>query len=145
MNYGRLVIAAVAGTLVDAVYGFLVYGTLLTNQFARFPGVYRPLDVGPSYMPYLFCGIFVAMVAAGYIYAKGYEGGSGAAEGARFGAAIGLFAVGYADIVNFATMNLGRRFTLIMAAATLVEWIIDGTVIGLVYKPAATTRRATAV
>jgi hypothetical protein len=40
------------------------------------------------------------MVAAGYIYAKGYEGGSGIAEGARFGAAIGLFAVGYAAIVN---------------------------------------------
>jgi hypothetical protein len=42
-------------------------------------------------------------------------------------------------------MNLGRRLTLFMAAAALVEWIIDGAVIGLVYKPAAATRRATAV
>jgi hypothetical protein len=136
MNYGRLVIAAIVGTVVDGVYGFIVYGMLLSSQFARFPGVYRPPDEGPSYLPYLFCGIFVAMVAAAFIYAKGYEGGSGVAEGARFGAAIGIFAVGYADVVNFATLNIGRRLTLMLSVATLVEWIIDGIVIGLVYKPA---------
>jgi hypothetical protein len=34
MNYGRLVGAAVAATVYDSVYGFLVYGVLLANEFA---------------------------------------------------------------------------------------------------------------
>ena len=44
MNYGRLVLAAVVATIVDACYGFVVYGMLLTGEFARTPGVYRPMD-----------------------------------------------------------------------------------------------------
>jgi len=41
MNYGRLAVARlVATTIVDAVYGFVVYGNCLTSQFAlRSPGV----------------------------------------------------------------------------------------------------------
>jgi hypothetical protein len=136
MNYGRLIAAAVAATIVDAIYGFIVYGTLLRNQFVAFSGVYRPEEQGVAYMPVLFGGILVAALAAAYIYAKGYEGGSGVAEGARFGAAIGLFAVGYATLVNFAVINVTAPFTAVMAIAALVEWIINGTVIGLVYKPA---------
>ena len=31
MNYGRLAAAVVAATILDAVYGFAVYGTLLAG------------------------------------------------------------------------------------------------------------------
>ena len=136
MNYGRLVIAAVAATIVDGIYGFLVYGTAMTSQFAQYPGVYRPADAQLPFLPYLFLGIFIAMLSAAYIYAKGYEGGSGVMEGARFGVCIGFFAIGYASIVAYATINIGRRFTAMMSLAALVEWIINGVVIGLVYKKA---------
>jgi hypothetical protein len=136
MNYGRLVMEAVAATIVDGIYGFLVYGMALTDTFAQYPGVYRPADAQMPFMPYLFLGIFIAMLSATYIYAKGYEGGSGVAEGARFGVCIGFLAIGYAVIVGYATTNIGRRLTAMMAVAALVEWIIDGVVIGLVYKKA---------
>ena len=136
MNYGRVVVAAIVGTIVDMVYGFLVYGTLLTGQFERYPGVFRPADQQMAFMPYLLCGVFVAMLGAAYIYAKGYEGGSGVAEGARFGVAIALVAIGYAVIVGYATTNIGKRFTAVLAVATLAEWIIDCVAIGLVYKRA---------
>src|SRR5262249_28302183 len=83
MNYGRLVIAAIAATVFDAIYGFLVYGQALAGVFSRYPGVYRPAD-DMSHMPVLMASIFVGALAAAYIYAKGYEGGSGVAEGVRF-------------------------------------------------------------
>ncbi len=132
MNYGRLVAAAVVATIVDAAYGFLVYGMVLTQQFAKYPGVYRGASE-TAYMPFLFCGIFVAMLAATWIFAKGYEGGSGAIEGARFGAAVGVFVIGYVCTVNYATMNIGPRHTAAMGAAGFVEWIVAGIAIGLVY------------
>lgn len=136
MNYGRLVAAAAAGTLVDACYGFLVYGMLLTSEFARTPLVYRSMDTQMAYMPFLFGGVFLAMLAATFIYAKGYEGGAGLAEGARCGAALGVFAAGYAAIVGYSITNIGRKMAGELAVANFVEWVIAGIIIGLVYKPA---------
>jgi hypothetical protein len=146
MNYVRVAIAAVAATVVDAIYGFAVYGTGLASQFAKYPGIYRAADEQMPYMPALFGGILVAMLAASYIYAKGYDGGNGLAEGMRFGIVAGLLIIGYTVIVGYATMNLGPRHSGLMAVAALVEWIIAGVVIGLVYRPLpGATRRATGV
>ena len=69
MNYGRLVLPAVAATVVDAIYGFLVYGLLLAGDFAMFPGVYRPADVGMAYLP-LTAGIMVASGAGAQLISR---------------------------------------------------------------------------
>ncbi len=114
MNYGRLVLAAVAGTLVDACYGFVVYGMLLTSEFARTPGVYRAMDTQAAYMPFLFGGVFLAMLAA---------------------ALLGVFAAGYAALIGYSITNIGRKMAGELVVANLVEWTINGIIIGLVYKP----------
>jgi len=136
MNYARLALAAVAATVFDACYGFLVYGVMLAPEFGRYPGVYRSNEAGPAYLPLMFGGLFVAIVAAAIIYAKGYEGGSGAAEGARFGLLLAVFVVLAFSGVNYATLNIGRKLALMTGAAGFVEWLVIGTIIGLVYKPA---------
>jgi len=145
MNYGRLALAAIAAWVVDAVYGFVVYGTVLSSEFGRYPGVYRPNEVGPSYLPVIFVGILLAMFVASYVYAKGYEGGSGIQEGMRFGVLMGLLVLGYSGIVNYAILNIGRRLAGSVAIAGLVEWTIAGIVIGAVYKPGAQFKSRSAV
>jgi hypothetical protein len=144
MNYGRLALAAVVGTVVDMAYGFLVYGILLVSEFGRYPGVYRPAE-DMSYMPILAAGAFIAVLSATFIYAKGYEGRSGVEEGLRFGVVVGLFVVGYVAMVNYAVLRIGRRLAVSLAAAGFGEWLVLGLVIGLLYKPASPTRRATGV
>jgi hypothetical protein len=136
MNYARLALAAVAATIFDAVYGFLVYGTLLAPEFARYPAVYRSNENGQAFLPLMFGGLLIAIVAVAIIYAKGYEGGSGAAEGARFGFLLGVFVVFAFAAVNYAVLNIGRKIAVMTAAAGFVEWLAIGVVIGLVYKPA---------
>src|SRR5262245_39824141 len=84
MNFGRLALTAVAATVVDMIYGFVVYALLLGSSFNAFPGVYRPAD-DTSHMGYLALGVFIIMIAATFIFLRGYEGGSAAVEGARFG------------------------------------------------------------
>lgn len=143
MNLARVVAAGVAATVWDSIYGFCVYGILLAPEFERYPNVYRSADVGQSYLPLMFAGILVAMIAAAFIYAKGYEGGSGVAEGVRFGFLLAVF-VNFVFVgVNYATLNIGRRITVMLAAAGFFEWLIAGIVIGLVYKgtPSAGARR----
>jgi hypothetical protein len=145
MNYARLAAAAAAAWIVDGLYGFLVYGNLMADEFAKYPGVFRPLEAMNAKMPFLFAGLLITMVVATYIYAKGYEGGAGFPEGARFGALIGLFMAGL-SLGNYSVFNIGSRLAGSMIAAALVEWIIVGSVIGLVYRPApAASRRAAGV
>ncbi len=134
MNYGRLVAAALAGTVVDAIYGFLVYGMLLAGEFGRYPGVYRPNDAAPVFLICMFGGVFVAMLAAVVIYSKGIESKGGAAEGVRFGALLGVFVGSLLSSISYGTLNIGRKLTAMMAVAGFVEWILVGTVIGAVYR-----------
>jgi hypothetical protein len=136
MNYARLALAAVAATIFDAVYGFVVYGMLLAPEFGRYPGVYRSNEAGAAFLPLMFAGLFIAIVAVVIIYAKGYEGGSGAAEGGRFGFLLGVFVVFAFVAVNYAVLNVGRKIAVMTAAAGFVEWLAIGLVIGLIYRPA---------
>lgn len=135
MNYGRLALAAVAATVVDGVYGFLVYGNIISGEFARYPAIYRSSEVQTGYLPMMFVGILFAMLVASYLYAKGYEGGNGLQEGMRFGVLVGLVMVGYVAGVNYAIMNIGKRMALYYALAGLVEWVVVGITIGFVYRP----------
>ena len=141
MNYARLALAAVAATIFDAVYGFVVYGMLLAPEFGRYPGIYRSNEAGMAFLPLMFAGLFIAIVAVAVIYAKGYEGGSGAAEGARFGFLLGVFVVFAFVAVNYAVLNVGRKIAVMTAAAGFVEWLAIGLVIGLIYRPAAGSPR----
>jgi hypothetical protein len=141
MNYSRLLLAALAGLVVEICYGFLVYGLLLANEFAKYPALYRSAETGPGYLPLMFAGVFVSICVAAAIYARGYEGGSGVAEGARFGALLGAFVMFAFGGVNYGVLNMGRRLALYTSAAGFVEWFLIGTAIGLVYKPARTAAR----
>jgi hypothetical protein len=142
MNYGRLVLAALAGTVVDAVYGFLVYGTLLYGEFSRYPGVYRPSDAPPFFLMTMFAGIFVAMLAAVVIYSKGIESQGGAGEGIRFGALLGVFLGVLFASISYGTLNIGRKLTAMMAVAGIVEWTLVGAAIGAVYRAERTPSAA---
>jgi hypothetical protein len=137
MNVTRIVLAAVVATVVDAIYGFAVYGTLMAGEFGRYPAIYRSNEAGMTFLPLMFAGIFVAICVAACIYAKGYEGGSGAAEGVRFGVLLGVFVAFAFAGVDYGTLNLGRKLAVELAVAGFVEWTLVGIAIGLVYKPAA--------
>lgn len=141
MNYGRVAIAAVAATLVDGLYGYLVYGQLLSSEFALYPNLYRPVSEQAAYLPFMFLGILLAMFVMAYIYAKGYDGTNGVQEGMRFGVLIGLFNAGFFVEVNHAMMQMNRRLTGMMAVAGLVEWTVAGIVIGAIYRKNVAAKR----
>ena len=137
MNYGRLALTAVVATVVDMVYGFAVYGVAMASQFASYPGIFRPMDTITGNIPLMVLGTLVGMSAVVYVYAKGYEGGSGVQEGMRFGLLVAVLMIGYVGVGNYVVMNIGRRLAASMAIAGLFEWIIVGAAIGAVYKQAA--------
>ena len=140
MNYTRIVIAAVVATMVDAAYGFVVWGKVLNGELERYPQLYRPAG-DMSGFPLMFAGIAGAMLIASWIYAKGYEGGSSLTEGLKFGIALGLLMGAYISSTHFGTMPIGRKLALTYLIGQFGEFLFAGLAIGLVYKPAAAAAR----
>jgi len=136
MNLGRLALAAIAATIADGVYGFLVWGQLLSGAFAPYPAIFRSSADQTAYFPLMFAGVLAGMFVASWIYAKGCEHGSGALEGLRFGALMGLLIGAYMAGVNYGLLRIGRRLALTYAVGWLGEWLVVGLVFGLLYRPA---------
>jgi hypothetical protein len=139
MNLSRVFLAALGGFAAYFVLGGLSFAVLpsLRNEFLKYPAVYRSQDGIKSVMPAGMAAMFVAMVVLAVIYAMLYHGGSGVAEGARFGALIGVFSVCAFVVHNYVNLNIGLKLTLEQAAAYFVEWVVTGIVIGLIYRPPA--------
>jgi hypothetical protein len=89
-----------------------------------------------SVMPAGMAAMFVAMVVLAVLYAMLYQGGSGVAEGARFGALIGLFAVCAFVLHNYVNLNIGLKLALEQSAVYFVMWVVTGIVIWVIYRPA---------
>ena len=143
MNYARIALAAVCAFLAYFVIGGLSFALMpsLRNEFPKYPAVYRSQEAMKSVMPGGMAAMFVAMVVLAVIYAMLYHGGSGLAEGARFGALIGVFAICSFVIHNYVNLNIGVKLTFQQSVAYFIEWLVVGMVIGLIYRPLAPVAR----
>ena len=110
----------------------------LINEAHKYPAVFRPKDEMMKVMPIGMAATFMAILVAAIIFAMNNHGGSGAAEGARFGVLIGIFVVCAFVLHNYVNLNIGLKLTLMQAVAYFFQWTIIGIVIGLIYKPLAT-------
>ena len=135
MNYSRLALAALGGTVASFAFGFLVMWLVpaLFEEVQKYPAVFRPKEEMMGVMPFGFFASFIAVIVVTVIFALSYQGGSGVTEGARLGILIGIFAV--CNVLhNYVNLNIGLRLALGQAAAYFLQWIITGIVIGLIYR-----------
>jgi hypothetical protein len=138
MNLTRIALASIAAFFAYFAVGGLAFGLLpwLKNEFLKYPNIYRSQEGIKITMPIGMAFMFLAIVALAVLYAMLYRGGCGVAEGARFGALIGVFAVGSFVVHNYVNLQIGIRLTVQQGIVYFVEWVIVGLVIGLIYHPA---------
>jgi len=137
MNTTRILLAALGAFVAYFVLGGLFFGLLpsMRNEFAKYPAIYRSPESMKSVMLAGMAAMLVAMLALAVLYAMLCHGGSGMAEGVRFGVLIGVFAVCSFVIHNHVNLNIGLALTVKQAIAYFVEWVFVGVVIGLIYRP----------
>ena len=140
MNYLSLGLAALGGTVASFGVGGLLFWLVpgLINEAHKYPAVFRPKEEMMKVMPVGLVATFLSILVAAIIFARTYQGGSGTAEGARFGVLLGLFVVCAFVLHNYVNLNIGLKLALGQAVAYFVQWTIVGLVIGLIYKPLAT-------
>lgn len=146
MNYPRLALAALGGTVAHFAYGFLVFWLLpgLIKEARKYPSVFRPKEEMMKRMPISIASIFVSILIVAIIFAMlcpamlhpaTFEpAGSATTHGALLGALIGLFAVS-AVLHNYVNLNTGLKLALLQSAAYFIQWTIVGTAIALIYQP----------
>jgi amino acid transporter len=140
MNYLRLVLAALGGTVASFAVGFLLMALVpaLIEEGHKYPAVFRRKEEMFKVMPIGLVASFVAILVVAIIFAMIHRGGSGMTEGARFGVLIGIFVVCGFVLHNYVNLNIGMKLALGQAAAYFIQWTVVGVVIGLIYKPLAT-------
>jgi hypothetical protein len=140
MNYSSLALAALGGTVASFAFGFLLFWLApgLIKEAHKYPAVFRPAEEMKTVMPIGIAATFVAILVVAIIFAMIHRGGSGTAEGARFGILLGIFVVCAFVLHNYVNLNIGLKLALGQAVAYFFQWTIIGIVIGLIYKPLAT-------
>ena len=138
MNTMRVVLAALGAFVAYFVAGGVMFVTMpwMKTEFKKYPAVYRSHEAIMRVMPAGMAAMFVSMVVLAVLYAMTYRDGAGVVEGARFGAMIGVFAMGAFTVHNFVNLNIGWKLTVEQSLAYFVEWVAVGIVIGAIYRPA---------
>ena len=140
MNYPRLALAALGGTVASFAFGFLVLWLVpaLIKEGHKYPAVFRPKEEMMTVMPIGLVATFIAILVVAIILAMIHQGGSGITAGARLGVLIGIFVVCAFVLHNYVNLNIGLKLALGQAVTYFVQWTIVGIVIGLIYKRRAT-------
>jgi hypothetical protein len=139
MNYSRLALAALGGTVAYFALGFLVFWLVpsLIEEAHKYPAVFRSKEKMMRVMPVGMVATLMAILVVAILFALIHQAGSGTTEGARFGVLIGLFVVCGFVLHNYVNLNIGLKLALGQAVAYFVQWTVVGMVIALIYKPLA--------
>jgi hypothetical protein len=138
MNTMGVVLAALGAFVAYFVAGEIMFVSMprMKAEFMKYPAVYRPSEGQMKNMPVAMAATLVAIAVLAVLYAMIYHGGSGVVEGARFGALIGVFAIGTFTVHNFVNLNIGWKLTVEQPVAYFIQWVVVSVVIGLIYRPA---------
>ena len=137
MNYSRIALAGLGGTVVYFAIGFLLFALLpLADEVRQFAAVYRTPESTNRVAPVGMVALLLSMMALAALYALAFRDGSSVAQGVRFGFLIGVISAGSFVLHNYVSLNIGLRLALLQAVANFVQWVGSGVVIALIYRPA---------
>jgi hypothetical protein len=144
MNLKRVAMAALACWVLYMGVSYVVHGVLLRPTYLKYTGIMRPEAQAASILPIGFAGALLGFFAFAYAYAKGYEGGSGVAEGVRFGVLVAIMICGFGTVWEYMVWPMGPRLFAVWVVDYVVEFAIYGMVAGAIYTPLPGASRRTA-
>lgn len=89
----RFFIAWVVTFVLWMAGSFVVHGTLLADDYAKLPNLFRPEADATQYFPFMILAHVILAGAFVWIYARGAEAKPWLGQGIRFGVAVALLTV----------------------------------------------------
>jgi len=136
----KVLIGWIAVFVVMSLCGWIIHGGLLSSTYKdpTMTQLWRPeeeMKMGLIFLVNLIVSYFLSLV-----FSKGYEG-KGIAEGVRFGLYIGLMMATPMAYATYATMPITYSLALQWFIYGVIEYVIYGIVLSLVFgKQGAVTK-----
>lgn len=134
----KIWMGAIAVFLVLAVAGFVIHGVLLKSIYMSMSGMVRSEAEMNSNMWIIFVVNAIVAYFATLVFSKGYEN-KGIAEGVRYGLYIGLIMSTPMAYSTYASMPIPYSLALQWFLYGIVEWILCGVALAMVFKQAGKT------
>ncbi len=87
---------------------FVVHGTLLHGDYARFPNLFRPEAEAQTYFPYMILAHVIMAGAFVWIYSRGVEPTPWMGQGLRFGFAVAFLTIVPTYIIYWVVQPLSK-------------------------------------
>ena len=134
MNWKRFFLAFIAAFVALFVFDFLWYATLMHSAHREVPTLLRPEADLRGHFGWLISGHLVMAFFFTLLCARFVPTG-GAVAGATLGILVGLVYAG-PHLISFAVQPLTVKILVGWIAGAVIQFMIAGTVIGAIYKPA---------
>lgn len=132
MNTNKYLLASIVAAVFIFVYGYLVYGLLLSSYITRISPPGAMLPAGSENIGLIAIGCLIQGAALAWIFGMGRKG-PGVIEGVRFGLYIGAFIFGIYILMS-GTSPYTLRAALTFAIIDTVMYVGAGAVIASLYK-----------
>ncbi|MHA1543841.1 MAG: hypothetical protein ACTSU8_01755 [Alphaproteobacteria bacterium] len=127
----RILISTIAVFVTFSVYGWLVWGVLLSEAlYAEMGGIWRA--EGEEQMAWIFIAYALMAYVMAWIWKYGNED-KGVGEGVRYGLMLGAL-FGSAELIAYAVQPITMKGALMAFGIDVVMFVIAGIVLSVVYK-----------
>lgn len=134
MNYGRYFLASFVVWVYFFAVEFVFHGLILTGQYEGMKHVMRSEAEAGGFFIWVVIAYLILALGLCKIFAVGYQN-RGVPEGLRFGLLIGItFGISHA-LINHAVFPFPSNLTFATIVGYIVEMILAGILISLLYKP----------
>ena len=121
--------------LLQAI-GFVIHAVLMNDTYEALAAVFRPKEQMDSMMWIMMISAALVVFVFCYVFTQGREG-TGAMEGVRYGALMGVFLGLPTSVDAYVIYPITQELAAVWFISAVVSFMIGGAGFSVIYKPGA--------
>ncbi|HEX6127262.1 MAG TPA: hypothetical protein VFZ23_17955 [Pyrinomonadaceae bacterium] len=134
----RFLISGISASVFFFLWGFLVHGLLLTQDYMQIQSMFRPEAEAMGNMPYMILAHVIMGFALAWIYSQGISGASWIAQGLRFGLAAALLVTFPWYLIYYSVQPWPAEIVVKQVALDSLGLILAGLLVAFINKDSST-------
>ena len=131
----KVIISVIVLFILSLGLGFVVHGTLLGEQYAQLPALYRTMEDSQNYFGYMLAAHLLIAIGLTWIYRMGHkEDQPWLGQGIRFGIAVAVLSTIPLYMIYYAVQNTPQSLATMQIAYDVPAVIIMGIVTAFINK-----------
>lgn len=131
----KFIIAWLVVFVAWMIGSFVVHGTLLHDDYAKLPGLFRPETEAQQYFPLMILAHVIMAGAFVWIYSRGVESRPWLLQGVRFGIAIALLGVVPTYMIYYVVQPMPGMHVVKQIVFDGILVTILGVIVAFMYRP----------